>query len=123
VFEDEGQVNEYVGGYDDWVRQRQAPARTEARDPAASKPQLSRPKAASQRKLSYKEQRELEKLPASIETLEGEIAQIQSVLSDPSFYRKSGAEVATVTGRLAELRTNLETAYARWEMLEAQRDT
>ncbi len=123
VFEGEGRIVEYVGGYSDWERQAASapraaprPAKAEAA-PARAEPMRSKPAA----KLSYKDQRELEQLPATIEGLESEIAGLQGRLADPAVYRSGGADVASIRERLAVLEAELATAYARWEALEAQR--
>ncbi|MFB1490350.1 MULTISPECIES: ATP-binding cassette domain-containing protein [unclassified Thiocapsa] len=130
VFEGEGQVCEYVGGYEDWVRQRDprrsGEFKTKPVDSAtpASAPTggPTQPKAAPKgEKLSFKETRELAELPARIEALEGAQAELHERLSDPAFYQAAREEVAAVKGRLASLESDLETAYARWESLEARR--
>ncbi|HEX3035710.1 MAG TPA: ATP-binding cassette domain-containing protein [Thermodesulfobacteriota bacterium] len=119
VFEGEGEVNEYVGGYDDWLRQRKEdtpPVRKEEPSPKSQKPrtQLQRP-----RKLSYKEQRELEGLPQRIETLESEQRRLYESMSDPEFYRNDReGRIAEAKARLNSLERELEEAYRRWEVLE-----
>jgi ATP-binding cassette subfamily F protein uup len=121
AFEGEGEVREYVGGYSDWLRQRPATSGAEVKrsepraQPAASKPQQERPKS---RKLSYKDQRELEQLPARIEALEAEQAALHARLSDPALYQQEGG-IAAAGARLQEVETELAEAYARWEALEA----
>jgi ATP-binding cassette subfamily F protein uup len=117
VFEGEGRVNEYVGGYDDWLRQRKdavpaGPPRVE------EKKEKSRPPREKPRKLSYKEQEELDSLPQRIEVLEAEQRQIHASMADPNFYRQSGDKVGAMKARLDELAQALEEAYQRWEKLE-----
>ncbi len=117
VFEGEGQINEYVGGYDDWLRQRRLP---EAPRPASKellKPISEKP-SGKPKKLSYKDQRELEKLPKRIEVLEQELQVIQSRLADPALYRKGSEEIAALKERMDEVKVELKRAYERWEMLE-----
>lgn len=117
VFENGG-INEYVGGYDDWMRQRKngADSKQEKKEPKeAKKPQREKVK------LSYKEERELEALPGKIETLEAEQATLYGKLADPAFYQKGGAEVTTANERLKAIETELEAAYRRWEELEGMR--
>ncbi|HEX9079850.1 MAG TPA: ATP-binding cassette domain-containing protein [Desulfuromonadaceae bacterium] len=118
VLEGNGRVAEYVGGYDDWLQQRAAsqPAASAAAKPAAEKPRQAREKP---RKLSFKEQRELEALPDLIAGLEEEQEGLHARLSDPEFYKSAGAEVARINARLAELEQELAAAYRRWEELEA----
>lgn len=115
AFEGDGQVNEYVGGYDDWLRQRAVPpAATEAPKPRAQKPAKERP-----RKLSFKEKRELEELPQRIDALETEQAELHARLADPAFYREAGEAVAATNSRLAAIDSELLQVYARWEELDA----
>ncbi len=114
----EGNVRESVGGYDDWLRQTAAEVSeamvVSAPAPLAkSKPQADRPK-----KLSFKEERELEVLPERIAALEAEQEQLHGKLADPEFYRSAGAGVAQMTARLEELEQELTKSYQRWEELE-----
>ncbi len=118
AFEGEGVVNEYVGGYDDWLRQR--PSVSAASVVAKPKPKPEeKPKPAAKRKLSYKDQRELDELPRRIEVLEEEQAALHARLADPAFYQQAGEAVAEVNARLKALEAELEQAYERWEALEA----
>ncbi|MEZ6066837.1 MAG: hypothetical protein R3B90_14290 [Planctomycetaceae bacterium] len=75
-------------------------------------------KAPKPRKLSYRELQELEKLPATIERLESEQAEIHARMADPQFFRRPGGEIAAVQARLAALVEETRVAYARWESLE-----
>ena len=118
VFEGNGRVNEYVGGYSDWLRQRKvvAPAQpAPAKKAAAPKP---RPKAPT-KKLGYKEQRELETLPAAIERLEHEQQGLQESMAQPDFYKQERDVIAEAKERLELIETELLEAYDRWEALEA----
>jgi ATP-binding cassette subfamily F protein uup len=115
VFEGEGRVKEYVGGYDDWIRQRpNDPGPSGAERP---KVERARPRSEQPRKLSYKEQRELDELPQRIEMLEAEQAELHQKLAEPTFYRQAGVEISKVTSRLQELEQEVQAAYARWETL------
>ena len=118
VLEGGGVVKEYVGGYDDWLQQRTAaqPAALAAARPAAEK---AKPQKEKPRKLSFKEQQELDGLPDRIAVLEEEQAGLHARLADPEFYKSAGAEVATVNARLAALEQELEAAYQRWDELES----
>jgi len=120
LFEGEGRVFEYVGGYSDALRQRRTPPPDE---PAArrSAPRPERRPGPAPAKLSYKERRELEGLPERIEGLEREQGELEAEISRPGFYTGDAAHQARVQARLAELPAELETAYARWESLEARR--
>lgn len=114
VLEGNGRVREYVGGYDDWLRQRQLPMETKPKAP----PSKSRPVANRPRKLTYKEQRELEELPLRIETLEEEQGALYQAMTDPTFYRQNSDDIVTIKTKLAALEKTLHDAYARWEELE-----
>jgi ATP-binding cassette subfamily F protein uup len=120
VFEEQAVVNEYVGGYSDWLRQRKSSQPLQAQnwkrqDTASAKP---RPRST---KLSYKDQRELEQLPHRIEQLETEIEGLHKCMSDPEFYRLQGDEIATKKERLSTVESDLQIAYRRWEELEQQK--
>jgi ATP-binding cassette subfamily F protein uup len=125
VFEGDGVVREYVGGYEDWLRQRPPPATASPKVPEVAPPpstktagaQIKRPTA----KLSFKESRELEGLPARIEALEAEQESLHDRLADPALYQGDGSAVAAAKGRLAALESELASAYARWEALEERR--
>ena len=117
VFEGDAHIGEYVGGYSDWLRQREPP--TENRVPAqkAASGPAGKPAAPAQ-KLSYKDQRELEQLPARIETLEAAIEDLHARMADPAFYQLPGEEIAAARDRLQETESALQEAYRRWEALE-----
>lgn len=117
VFEGEGKVKEYAGGYDDWLRVR-APVVVESLKTTAKPDPPAKPRERP-RKLTYKEQRELENLPALIETLEAEQSQLQQKFAEPGFYQQPGPEIAKVTNRLEAVHQELQTAYVRWETLDA----
>ncbi len=135
VFDAPGQVNEYVGGYDDWLRQRPAHYDTPAPKTAAqtntqesARPgektetpaakSSDKPAAKKPKKLSYKDQREYDALPETIETLETELEALQMQISEPEFYQQAGHEA--VLERLNACEAELEAAFERWEILEAQ---
>ena len=127
AFEGDGVVNEYVGGYDDWVRQRPTAATAAEAAPAPSKsaapPTVPTPAPTPKaRKLSFKEQKELETLPADIERLEAEIAATTAAMAQADFYQQSREVMARTQSELSERQTQLETAYARWEALESLRE-
>jgi ATP-binding cassette subfamily F protein uup len=120
VFEDDGQLREYAGGYDDWLRQREARATQKGPKAAKTDDKPAREKPLqTKRKLSYKETKELEALPGRIETLEAERTEIITALSSPEFYASSDSDRVTSTNaRLKTLDLELDEAYARWEQLE-----
>jgi ATP-binding cassette subfamily F protein uup len=115
VFEGAGRFKDYVGGYDDWVRQRST--EPVSLPDATAKPEPVRPARGRQRKLSYKEERELDALPQLIETLEAEQTQLHQKMAEPAFYRQAGPELSKVTDRLEVLQRQLQSAYSRWETL------
>ena len=107
---------EYVGGYDDWLRQRTVTpiAATEKKaTPAAVKPP-----AVVKKKLSYNEQRELKSLPDNIEKLETEIGELHAAMAEGDFYKQPAEQIAAKQAELKALETELATAYQRWEELE-----
>lgn len=121
VFEGEGCVIEYVGGYSDWLRQRPAPtaSQTEAVSPVATeKPKAELTPTASRKKLSYKEQRELEALPGQMAALEAEQAALQIHLNNPAFFVESPAEATQAAERLSAIDDALLGLLERWEALE-----
>ncbi len=147
VFEDD-EINEYVGGYDDWFR---IASRRLAKGDTASKADTNKreddrssqevtgastnvpasipapvsvavsaeSKPVSTRKLSFKEKFELEQLPKRIEQLEKEIAQLHELMGQPDFFKKPGAEIAITQSKLQQLETELQTSYQRWELLDS----
>jgi ATP-binding cassette subfamily F protein uup len=120
VFEGDGRVNEYVGGYDDWLRQsRRKSIATAVPVKANEKTSAPIPQKDKPRKLSFKEQHELEVLPRRIEELDAEHQQIVAAMADPAFYRDSGDKVSAGKARLEALEQELAATYKRWDELEA----
>ncbi len=117
VFED-GNVKEYDGGFDDWIRQR-SPQVVEAKSaPKKEKKKKSEPAKDQPRKLKYKEKQELDLLPELIESCEADIAKLHEAMADPAFYQQAGDEIAAKQEELAKLETQLARNYERWEELE-----
>ena len=116
-----GEVKEYVGGYDDWLRQSaaQAPAAPSASRPAQEK---SRRETERPRKITFREERELESLPERIALLEEEQKDLHRTLADPEFYRSAGTGVAATNARLNAVDTELDDLFRRWEELEELRE-
>jgi len=127
VFEGDGRVLEYVGGYQDWLRQRSRPvapeeprtrrgdgAETPARDGlggvAGSTP--------AKKKLSHNEKREFATLPERIDALESELRRLNEAIAGPEFYKEGAAAIAQTIARVAEAQRELDEAYARWVELE-----
>jgi len=128
VMEGDGRVGEYIGGYTDWLRQRPDPRQPlrhprESGDPERSsepqKPAAPITAPASRRRLSYKEQRELETLPLQIEQLERDVAELTEAMHDPAFYQREANLIVSHNARLAETQSALDRAYARWMELDA----
>jgi len=124
VFEGEGKVAEYVGGYSDWavMRDRQEAARAAAAAAlaAAASPQLQEKsnRAPKARKLNNREKAELEALPGRIEALESEQGELSAKLGDPSLYQQDPSAAQRVKARLDEIEAELGTVFTRWEELE-----
>ncbi len=118
VFEGHGEINEYVGGYDDWIRQTHKSPSIQQNTKSKPFKSTSSTKKSSPAKLGYKEKRELETLPKQIESLEDEQATIHKKLADPNFYQDEGDEVGKITDRLNDIEQQLSSMYERWEMLE-----
>ena len=127
VFEGGGRVREYVGGYRDWLRQREAAAPLESaterrpRLPSAAAPGAAadeRRAPPARKKLTFNEQREFAALPGRIDALEAEVRRLNETVAGPAFYKEGAAEIARVLARVEEARRELDEAYARWIDLE-----
>lgn len=126
VFEENGVVTEYAGGYDDWLMQRPQPSEKDPsrREPANGKAaaRKQRERREKPRKLTFKEAREIETLPGHIEELESEQKALYERMADPAFYRQAGEKISRAKARLDELGQALEETYARWQELESIRE-
>jgi ATP-binding cassette subfamily F protein uup len=121
VMEGNGRVGDYVGGYSDWLRQRPASS-IAATAAAVSKPApvaVAPVPAAAKRKLSYKDARELEQMPARIEMLEQRVAAMTAEINEPAFYQRDSAAITAHNVALAAVQAELDAAYARWAELDA----
>ena len=118
VFDGSGTIEQYVGGYDDWLRQRKTEQTAKVAAPKV--PSKSSTPSTPSIKLSYKDQRELDGLPAEIEGLEISISEISGQISEPGFYQTDRAAIEVVEGQLANAQKQLAESYARWELLENQ---
>jgi ABC transport system ATP-binding/permease protein len=123
VFEGDGKIGDYVGGYADYVREREKIAVAKAaRVSAPAGPTGGHErKAKAARKLTAKEKRELEALPAQIEAFESEQSELGAKLADPVFYQQERSAANVVKARLDELDRQHAAAFARWEDLESVR--
>lgn len=117
VLSGNGEVREYVGGYDDWLRQA-GPEISKDKSAAVKEEPKLRLRAERPRKLTFREERELEALPDNIGVLEREHEALLRTLANPEFYRNAGAEVANLNARREKIEFDLEELYRRWEELE-----
>jgi ABC transport system ATP-binding/permease protein len=127
VFEGDGTIQEYVGGYEDWLRQRSATSPPQRTRGTRSKPLQDSVSSVStvvesptRRKLSYKEARELEALPARIEALESEQAALNSRIAGPDFYKEAPDAIRAAIARVEDIERELLEAYSRWAALEGR---
>lgn len=129
VFEGQGRVREYVGGYQDWLRQGGSPRllgvgdsrESKAEAPKATEPApvvQAAPAETQKKKLSYKLQRELEAIPGQIEALEAEQAKVQEEISASTFYQRPAEETRAVLERLDGVQKELDRLIERWAELE-----
>jgi ATP-binding cassette subfamily F protein uup len=119
AFEGGGKVSEYVGGYEDWVRQR--PAEPAPEKAAAGKREVPAAGAAKpeRRKLTFKEQRELTTLPDTIAALEAEQRALESRAAGAEFYKEGADAIRTIMQRLEAIPREIEAAYRRWDELDS----
>ncbi|QRY78617.1 ATP-binding cassette domain-containing protein [Pseudomonas sp. PDNC002] len=131
VFEGEGRVREFVGGYQDWLRQGGSPKLLGVGEEKGDKPAAAAPApeqsaapvsapvdAAPKKKLSYKLQRELEAIPGQIDALEVELAALQEETASPDFYQRPQDEAQAALARLGSLQEELDRLIERWAELE-----
>ena len=126
VYEGEAKISEYIGGYDDWIRQKKTleAAHLQKTAPIASLKMENKPaQGKPSKKMSYKEQQELDQLPQKIEVLENEISELLSLMQDSAFYQQGKDQSLKTTNRLDQAQKELESAFSRWELLEAMRDS
>jgi ATP-binding cassette subfamily F protein uup len=112
VFDSPGQVNEYVGGYEDWLRQRPRPVETSAIKANAGKQAKIKPR------INSKQQKELNELPEKIATLESEIAGIQEEFTEPGFFQQDQEIISKAQDKLANSERKMQKLFERWEQLE-----
>ncbi|MBS3963312.1 MAG: ATP-binding cassette domain-containing protein [Methylomonas sp.] len=121
VFEGEGQIEEYIGGYADWqaLVKRNAAAASEASKRSEPVVKKEKPKTEPAKKLSYKDQKQLEQLPKDIEQLESRQAELSRQIGDPAFYQQPQTHVAAALDELKAVEDALTAAYSRWDELDA----
>jgi len=122
VFEQDGRIQEYVGGYSDWLRQGHVLAESDRPHAAAERKRAAaeRRKQNKPTKLSYKDQRELDQLPAKIDSIEAMITRLQETVAEPEFYSRHHDTVQTKLKELADAEARLEHHVERWSELEIQ---
>jgi ATP-binding cassette subfamily F protein uup len=125
VFEGDGEVNHYVGGYQDWINhggsfnsetstgKNAGTSQEKPEQPKPLKQQLTQP-----RKLSYMLQRELDQLPGKIEEAETALGQLEETISSPEFYQQEQSRIDEVLKQVSAAQESLEKLYARWEEIE-----
>ena len=121
VFEGEGKVVEYAGGYDDWLRQRPEPVQEKQAEKPAP-PKENTPPQQGSRKLTFKENKELEELPERILELETELEELHKSMGDPDFYKRGKEAMQEILDREDPLKQEIAAAYERWELLEEIRE-
>ncbi|WP_415910329.1 ATP-binding cassette domain-containing protein [Oleiharenicola sp. Vm1] len=123
VFEGDGRIGDYVGGYSDWQAELKKQAARKTSEPARTATAAAPASAAATpaKKLNNKERAELDALPARIEALEKEQADLTAKLGDATFYKTAGARFAEVKARLETVEREHAAAFARWEELEARK--
>jgi len=121
VFEGDGRVKEFVGGYSDWRRVTARKAAERDADAGDRKSASKTERAGGARKkLTYNDQRELQQLPAKIEAMETKLADAHAALADPDFYKREPDAVAEVTREAERLEREIESAFERWSALSEQ---
>jgi ATP-binding cassette subfamily F protein uup len=125
AFEGDGKIAHSVGDYDYYLEKKQRIAKEQARQAAsylaaskAAPVPPAKPSGPKPRKLSFKEQRELDGMEAQIHAVEAEVARIEGLFADPEFFRKHAAQVNQLTAEVDAAKENLTTLYTRWEELE-----
>jgi ATP-binding cassette subfamily F protein uup len=118
VFEGDGEVAEYVGGYEDWQRQRAAASAATQVPAAAPEPRAAAAQRVRPVRLTFREQRELESLPDRIAALEREQAELQTAIAHPDFYREPRETIVRVLARVQAIEGELDAAMRRWSELD-----
>jgi ATP-binding cassette subfamily F protein uup len=115
VFEGNGVVMEYPGGYEDWKSQ-QVQENSEIK--VETKPKKKKEKTEKPRKLSFKERKDLDEMPGLIERLEKEQEELYLTMTDPEYYKKTAEEIKTINERSEKIKEELSTAFDRWDFLD-----
>ncbi|MFT5426215.1 MAG: ATP-binding cassette subfamily F protein uup [Gammaproteobacteria bacterium] len=116
VFEENGKVGEYVGGYEDWIRQRKSKAtKTHSDTPSNKQTRITKPE--KKKKLGFNEKRELDSLPEKIESMEQQQEELEQRISKNNFYQLDKETISETMDKIKQLQLDLKTAYKRWEFL------
>jgi len=118
VFEENGRIGEYAGGYDDWLVQREKPKEMIRSDKNDRRRSASKPKPPQGLKLGFQEKRELAELPQRIDVLEAEKKELYEAGADTFLFKKGKGEILRIKTRLAQVEQEIEQAYLRWEELD-----
>ncbi|MCK5720502.1 MAG: ATP-binding cassette domain-containing protein [Thiomargarita sp.] len=114
IFEGNGKINEYVGGYQDWLEQRSPILETlKPENPVAKQ---SKPKTRT--KLNFNQQQELKQLPEKIDVLEIKLTELQTLASQADFYQREAEQINQSLTQINSIETELKILYERWELLE-----
>ncbi len=126
VVEGNGVISDHAGGYSDWlarggrlVESTSEPGRSSPPVAVPTPRQPAAPEAKKKSKLSYKDQRELDAMPALIESLEKQQQELEATMADPDFYQREHSRVQEVIARLAAVQEEMEAAFERWAALDA----
>jgi ATP-binding cassette subfamily F protein uup len=120
AFEGNGCVKEYIGGYEDWLRQSQSSTATPTVPIDTPKKPVEKTKpATAKNQLTFKEKMELDALPQQIERLEAEKTILQKEIETPRFYQQDKNTVALTLKKFTDLEEKLKTLYARWDVLSS----
>lgn len=123
VFEESGKISEYIGGYDDWLRQRPQPLQLPTTLAKASGKAMVPKTTLVDKQLTSAEKRELKILPEKIEKIEAELNKLHQLMADPNFYKQDKAAIVDIQTRSSFLTEELNKLYKRWEMLEKITET
>ena len=115
VFEESGKVGEYVGGYGDWIRQRESKTTKTHSDKLSNKQKIT--KLEKKKKLGFNEKRELGNLPEKIESMEHQQEELEQRISKNDFYQLDKETISETMDKMKQLQLDLQTAYERWEFL------
>ena len=135
VFEGEGKITDFPGGYDDWLRLKPTTSKPKLNKDASAQPEEKKAKSTvskeakrdvkddvkirETKKLSFNEQQELKNLPKEIEKMESKVSDLEAQMADPNFYKQEHKVTAAITDELQDINVTLKEKYDRWEALEA----